>query len=148
MEYMFLLSKIAWKRMENEVSIPRYFREGITKLMLPYKIDMDLFETNIDCFNTRSSQSCKTGKSCTNSLVNILNERFNLPLGYPNWFYAAFPDVASWLITDEGMSYLKNSFSDSDDIVDSESDKVKIDILRQLVEVYKSKKCTKLELSD
>ena len=145
---MFLLSKIAWKRMENERSIPRYFREGITKLMLPYKIDMDLFETNIDCFNTRSSQSRKTGESCTNSLIYILNERFNLPLGYPNWFYAAFPDVTSWLITDEGMNYLKKSFSNSDDIVDSESDKVKVDILRQLVEVYKNKKCNKLELSD
>lgn len=148
---MFFFNKSKWEKLQEDYSIQAYFREGIAKLMIPFKIDIKKFCVNLDCFENRYSYSYKYGQGSTFSMISLAEaiDTWNLPLGYPNWFYAAFPDVVCWLLTKEGFDAVDQQCRAINDTeaVDPNSRKLKVDILRLLVDNYLEVKSKKLEVS-
>lgn len=147
---MFFFDKATWKKAQEDYSNSAYFREGIAKLMIPYKIDMKKFNVNFDCFKNRYSYSHKYSQGSTFSMIQLAEylDVWNLPMGYPDWFYAAFPDVVCWLLSKEGLNTAEQQLGALDDVEDPNSGKLKIDILKALVELYLIIKSKKLEVSN
>lgn len=146
---MFFFDRNTWKKAQEDYSNSAYFREGIAKLMIPYRIDIKKYNVNLDCFKNRYSYSHKYSQGSTFSMIHLAEdiESWNLPLGYPDWFYAAFPDVVCWLLTKEGLDVAEQHFGAADDITDPNSGKFKVDVLKAMIELYLVVKSKNLEVS-
>ena len=73
-----------------------------------------------------------------------------MPLGFPDWFYWAFPDVVYWIIKDDGAKEVRAKFGNLSDeeLIDSSENRFRIRILKDLIDLYKSKTGKRLEVSD
>jgi len=68
--------------------------------------------------------------------------------GYPDWFYAAFPDVALWAIKGEGFVQIKNKFEKLPEKELIEGNQIKMNLLDDIINTYinntgKSLECKK-----
>ena len=140
-----------WKAVLNDNSIDYKFRNAVSELFIPNKISYKKYLINQDCFNNRHSYSYKYSHGSTYNMIYWAEhiEMYNLPLGYPHWFYYAFPDVATWAMSNEGRAILGPLFEDIDDndFVDSDR-RMKISIMKKMIDAYKSTTNKRLEVTD
>lgn len=135
---MFILDKIAWKRMK-EGKTP-YFCDAVDTLMIPYKIDINKFIVNMDCFRNSHSYSYTHSQSSTKSMFFFAEQinSWELPLGFPDWFYGAFPDVAFWIIKENGLEVIDEELPELNDgsLIDPISNKIRVSNLKKVIDLY------------
>lgn len=146
---MFILDKLAWKRLKNGKT--PYFCEAIDNLMIPFKVDINKFIVNMDCFRNSYSYSYTHSQASTHSMVFFAEhiKSYELPLGIPDWFYGAFPDVAYWIIKENGLSTIEKELPElnDEDSIDPVSKKLSVKLLKKVIDLYLKRKSRFLETS-
>ena len=147
---MFFFDKSKWNKVKEGQS--PYFCNAVDNLMIPYKVNFQKFLVNMDCMQNGHSYSYNYAQASTFSMVFFAEEinSWELPLGFPEWFYWAFPDVTYWIIKDNGANEIGNIMGNLSDneLIDSSEGRFRIRILKEIIELYKSKTGRRLEVSD
>lgn len=145
----FNSNKSKWKQIANSCN-DALLSEIITEMFIPFNINLNKLTINTDCFENRTILSNEYSRYCTPSMEEwCLMPLHNLPLGIPDWFYPAFPEVATWIGTPEAGKYIdsitegKNSYELND-----RNNKIRMSILRQMVESYIKVTGKRLEVAD
>ena len=146
-------NKSKWQEIANSCTDYK-FKSAINDLFIPYKIKLSTYLINKDCFEQRYSYSYKFKHGSTFSMVHWAEtvNLYDLPLGFPHWFYHAFPDVAKWASEDRSAkTVLKPLFDKYDsmqnfDIHDSDG-RLTIYVLKRIVDLYVNTTHKKLEVS-
>ena len=73
---------------------------------------------------------------------------WDLPMGYRDWFYCAFPDVAYWTIKGTGKKIIQARYEgyEEEDFVENGS--IKFTILKEIINLYIEKENKQLECKD
>ena len=149
-ENMFIFDKSKW--IKSKDGQPSYYCSAVDNLMIPYKISCKKFLVNMDCMSNGYSYSFNYSQASTFSMVFFAEgiKSWELPLGFPDWFYWAFPDVAYWLIKENGMDVIMKRFKNlgEDEISDPSNGRIKISLLKEFIELYKSMTGKQLEVCD
>ena len=147
---MFFFDKSKWNKVKEGQSL--YFCNAVDYLMIPNKINFQKFIVNMDCMQNRHSYSYNYSQGSTFSMIYFAEEinSWELPLGFPEWFYWAFPDVVYWIIKDGGAKEMHEKFKNlsETELIDSSEDRFKITILKEIVDLYKRITGKRLEVSD
>ena len=147
---MFIFDKSKWNKVKEGQS--PYFCNAVDSLMIPYKINFQKFVVNMDCMQNGHSYSYNYSQGSTFCMIYFAEEisPLELPLGFPDWFYWAFPDVVYWIIKDDGAKEVRAKFGNLSDeeLIDSSENRLRIRILKDLIDLYKSKTGKRLEVSD
>ena len=120
--------------------------------MIPYKINFQKFLVNMDCMQNGHSYSYNYSQGSTFSMIFFAEEinSWELPLGFPDWFYWAFPDVVYWIIKDDGARFMHEKFEklSEAELIDTSEGRFRIRILKDIIDLYRSKTGRRLEVSD
>lgn len=146
---MVLFNSLVWNKAKGNDSV---FDEAIEKLMIPYKINFDMFLVNMDCFVSRQGYSYKCKKNCSHTMYYFCEAipAYDLPLGFPEWFYSAFPDVAYWMIERNGYEMIKSEHPEISSLSNNEltdsTGRLRVTILKEIIDCYLKNISNKLEL--
>jgi len=147
---MFFFDKTKWNKVKEGQS--PYFCRAVDSLMIPYKINFQKFLVNMDCMQNGHSYSYNYSQGSTFSMIYFAEEinSWELPLGFPDWFYWAFPDVVYWIIKEDGVKEMHAQFENlsETELIDSSEGRFRIKILKDIIDLYRSKTGKKLEVSD
>lgn len=138
-----------WLRLANNIESEK-MKRVILLLFIPYKIDVEKYGINEDCFLKKDSYNYQTRKYCTTSLPYWIERAKNddLPMGFPTWFYAAFPDVAKWTQTSEARVFLEPLFEENKDLLEDPSDgRLRVFIFKKMIDAFLISTSKKLEVS-
>lgn len=113
-----------------------------------------MFVVNMDCFGSRNSYSYKYGMKCSQYMIYFCEEipTYDLPLGFPYWFYWAFPDVAFWIIERNGIKTIKEIIPELEEMSHDEMNDYSTGrkgvpvLLNKLVDCYLNNISNKLEI--
>ena len=142
----FSSNKSKWNQMATSCRDYK-LSDAIQKLFIPYDISVEKFVINMDCFNNSCDYSHEYGCGCTYSMLNWTNmPHWELPMGFPHWFYAAFPDVAKWCGTENAREYLEPIINREDSELSDSDCRLKVYVLKQVVDAYLSVPGNKLEV--
>jgi len=129
-----------------------YFCRAVDSLMIPYKINFQKFLVNMDCMQNGHSYSYNYSQGSTFSMIYFAEEinSWELPLGFPDWFYWAFPDVVYWIIKEDGVKEMHAQFENlsETELIDSSEGRFRIKVLKDIIDLYRSKTGRRLEVSD
>jgi hypothetical protein len=72
------------------------------------------------------------------SLKIIKENPYDIAMGYPSWFYIAFPDVALWAMKGDGSELIKKRFENlsEDELVDGKH--IRANLLNDIIKLYQS----------
>lgn len=125
----------------------------VDNFLIPDKINPVSFKANYEILRHNSRGLYKSHASLVDEpdfsndgtkTIDELAKLGNQPLGYRDWFIAAYPDVIMWfqdLKDQEAMEILGNL---SDNEVFDEEHKIKSEYLRKIVDSYQKKlECSK-----
>ena len=147
---MFFFDKAKWNKVKEGQS--PYFCNAVDSLMIPYQINFQKFLVNMDCMQNGHSYSYNYSQGSTFCMIYFAEEisPLELPLGFPDWFYWAFPDVVYWIIKDDGANYMHDKFENlsETELIDSSEGRFRIRILKDIIDLYRSKTGRRLEVSD
>lgn len=147
---MFFFDKSKWNKLKEGQS--SYFCNAVDNLMIPYKINFNKFVVNMDCMQNGHSYSYNYSQGSTFSMIYFAEDinSWELPLGFPDWFYWAFPDVVYWIIKDNGAKEIDEKFNNLSEIelIDSSEGRFRIKILKAIIDLFISKTGKRLEVSD
>lgn len=143
-------SKSKWEKMADQCG-DSYFRDGIRTLFIPYKISPKKFVINLNCMEIGNSYSYEYQSASTMTLGEwCMMPQWQRPMGFTEWFLAAFPDVAYWMQTAPGHDYVSEKFDNLPEyeIIDSSVRRFRISFLKQLIDAYLSKSKLPLETAE
>ena len=146
---LFNSNKSRWKQFAESCD-DLQFRNAVLEMFIPFNISINKYVINADCFENNSIYSNEYSRYSTPSMEDwALIPSYNLPLGIPTWFYPAFPDVATWIATPEAGKHVeaitegKSSYE-----LNEHNGKIRISILRQIVDAYIKATRNRLEVTD
>jgi len=103
----------------------------------------------MDCFRNSHSYSYTHSQASTKSMVFFAEQinSWELPLGFPDWFYGAFPDVAYWIIKENGLEDISEELPELNDgsLIDPISNKIRVSNLKKVIDLYLRKSRKQLE---
>lgn len=138
-----------WLRIAKKTETEK-MKKAILELFIPYRIDVTKYGINEVCFLQEDSYDDETKQYCTASMTYWI-ERFSIddvPMGFPGWFYPAFPDVARWTQTFEARYLLEPIFElNKGHLEDSSDGRLRLPVLKSLIEAYIGCTGKKLEVS-
>jgi uncharacterized protein (TIGR02145 family) len=125
------------------------FKEVIRDFFIPFKISPLKFALNKDYYEDLAppysfgllNDGTVTGdypKHIAPSLHFIKQNPMEMAMGYPEWFYMAFPDVAIWAIKGESVSLLKEKFKNVpiEEFIDNKS--IRNKYLIEIIKLYQN----------
>lgn len=127
-------------------SAPDELKRVILKFFIPYKISLLKVKLNRDFLSNPYAYLYEDTEIVAPSLVMLKKETLVLPPGYPDWFYAGFPDVAWWMIEGSGtkLIYEKEGIPPSE-LMDGNH--LKDNVIKEFIDKYLSETGNKLECS-
>lgn len=126
--------------------IDSYLKEVIRWFLKPYKISFLKWTLNDDYFRTPFPVDLKYNHSyIAPTLRKIKQDSTKRAMGYPNWFYAAFPDVLEWAAGKTGGEYIVNLFSKYSEEELVENNELRFEVLIKIVDSYIEKTKKPLE---
>lgn len=111
----------------------------ILDFFIPYKVRIQNWIVNQDCFEQRYSYSYDFQQGSTSSMIYWSEDvqTWEMPTGIPEWFIIAFPDVAKWIATEEGMSAINRIYGDAeDDEMSDANGYAKKSVLKTMIDLY------------
>jgi len=150
-------STLVWenllKEMEQDEEGTKEFRQIVGNFLIPDDISPNKFRANwIALFRHGVPSLLDDGENVNPTpSLQMFSLVTNRPLGYPEWFLAAYPDVASWVTTsveedEETFSNIFGNISD-DELLDGEG-RIKGEFLRTLIDTYCMETGRTLECSE
>lgn len=131
-------SKSKWEKIASE-SKDGYFRDGIRTLIIPYKVSLKWFTINAECLESGNTYNSNFYTGCTLSMQDWCDKPSCFrPVGFPDWFLIAFPDVALWMQGARGKNYYCKHFDDipESEVIDQNNHRFKISFLKKLIDAY------------
>ena len=100
-----------WTELYEDDNIVSSFKTIIEDFLLPYGVDYNKFMTNTAALDDPFGHiTFEDNKDYSQTLTQFHLNASKAP-GYPDWFYAAFPDVAMWAISGEGNKLFHAKYS-------------------------------------
>lgn len=130
----------------------RELRPVIERFFMPDNIDFNKFIANYQLLTDEHTLT-----SCPTKSTRGFQRRENRPIGYPIWFLASYPDVASWFTqlfiedihsaekTYEAVFGKYDEAALENEFLDQESQMIKTQYLRTLINYYLANVKRKLE---
>lgn len=118
----------------------------VKNFFIPDNIDEKKFKANFEILRNNSRELYKIYAGLMNEpdfskfgtvSIDKLAKVYNQPLGYRDWFMAAYPDVVNWfqdIDDEEAMKILGNP---SNEETFDEEHKIKIEYLRKITDSFK-----------
>lgn len=128
-----------WRELLEDDDMPAHFKVVIRDFLLPYKINPIKYLVNHDGTTDPTRFILYDNDPLfSESLRKIQQNPTIRVMGYPSWFYLAFPDVALWAIKGEGKKIIINKFSDleEEEFIDSETNKIRHRYLDRIIKFY------------
>ncbi|MDP3024504.1 MAG: hypothetical protein Q8O10_03115 [candidate division Zixibacteria bacterium] len=139
--------------MDKDDEDVKEFKQGVASCLIPDKISPDKFRANNLLLSTRGIPQLLDRNEQLSPTPSL--KRFYLisdrPMGYPQWFIAAYPDVVSWVADniEQEESILHNIFGNmSDDELLTGKRRTKVKYLRILIDTYLKETGLPLECSE
>lgn len=146
---IFTTNKSRWEQIASTCK-DYYFKEAILNLFIPFKVSLKKFVINMNCMEIGNSYSYEYSSASTLHLGEwCMLPQYQLPLGYEMWFYAAFPDVACWVMTTPGRAKVEpiiDGFPE-DDLTGSNG-RFRVPVLKAIVQAYVDSSRIPLETSN
>jgi len=120
-------------------NVPVYFKDLIKYFLLPYKISILKFTFNKEYFEDPFPFDFEHNhQHIAPSLRVIKEDQFNIPMGYPSWFCAGFPDVAIWAMKGDGRELIFKRYENLPEEELIEGRYIKADIINDMIKLYQS----------
>lgn len=136
-----------WREFANDPETPAKLRTIIYDFFIPYKISFIKCSINFDAISDPFRYIMYQDEPLFSKTLKCFQEDPSLKaMGYPDWFYSAFPDVAMWAIKGAGLSIIKQSFKNlsEDELIYNNS--LRNEHLKFIVDLYISRTGNKLEV--
>lgn len=142
------LNKVKWQQLLKNVNKEK-LRRAISELFIPYNIDIKKFGINEECLKKHTCYDYETQQSCSPSLVYWIEtvDSDDYPMGFPFWFYVAFPDVAKWTQTEDGRKVLRPFFEEAGSLLGDDDGRLRIFALKKTIDSFIEHTKRKLEIS-
>lgn len=129
----------------NEEEVSEYFKSVIRLFLIPNKISPLKFLINKECFEDFYSRG---SDNVAPSLIKFKQHGLDRPIGYPDLFYIAFPDVALWAMKGHGLELILKKLQHYSEDEACEGEYFKISILNDIIQMFfnnisKSLECKK-----
>lgn len=130
----------------QDPDIDPYFEKVINLFLKPYNISFLKWTLNNEYFKNPFPVDLKNNhRHIAPSLRKIKEDTTRRAMGYPNWFYAAFPDVLDWAAQDLGYEIVANLLRNysEEELVDGNH--LRLEVLVEIVNAYIEKAKKPLE---
>lgn len=145
---------VVWERILKGVEGGEEFKQIVLGFLVPDKIRPVKFRSNwiaLSRWGIPAAHEHEENVGPTPSVGRFCRSFLDRPLGYPDWFLAGYPDVASWVVDglrEEGEVILRNMFGDlSEDEWLDKGGHIRARHLRILIDNYRRKTGLTLECS-
>lgn len=121
----------------KDAKFPDRQKDLIRNFLIPYKISPLKFNLNQQYYRDPYPVDLQNDhKHIAPSLRKIKENSSENAMGYPSWFFTAFPDVALWAITGEGNKLIKERFQNltEEEIIDGNH--IRPNILNETIKLY------------
>lgn len=137
-----------WTELANDSEVPLSMRSAISELFIPYKISIKKFHVNQDATSDPFRYLMYDTNTLFSKTLKIFQQNPTLKaVGYPNWFYLAFPDVALWAIKGNGNKIIKEQFNNlSEDELISDNI-IRLKYIKKIINLYSQNTAKVLEVS-
>lgn len=128
-----------WEALLSDDSVAERFKWVIRTFLKPHNIDPTKFTTNMDATSDPYRYLMYRDNKNFSSTLQQFQENPSLKaMGYPEWFYWAFPDVAMWAIRGQGNKLVKEKLEGlaEEDLVDFDKNHLKEGILKTIINLY------------
>ena len=126
-----------YDKMLAEPDTDPYFKQVITMFFIPYKISFLKWTLNDEYFKNPFPVDLKYNhRHIAPSLKRIKEDSLKRAMGYPNWFYAAFPDVLEWAAQRQGFEVVNTLLSKYSDEELIDGNKLSLVVLVDIVNAY------------
>lgn len=106
-----------WDEVLEDPNLDNNLRTVIKTCLIPHKISFLKYTLNKEFFeDLNSSLLPEDVQHIAPSLIKIVQNRIDMPAGYPNWFFIAFPDVALWAMHGIGLDLVIKKLQKSSEI--------------------------------
>lgn len=119
--------------------IPENFKDLIRYFLIPYKISILKYTLNKEYYeNPFPVDFHNNHKHIAPSLKKIKENPFDIAMGYPSWFFIAFPDVAIWAMKGEGHELIKKRFKNLSEEELIDGNHIRANLLNDIIKMYQS----------
>jgi hypothetical protein len=126
-----------WNDHLNDPEAPDDQKFLIINFLLPYKISVLKFLLNKDYWEDPFPVDFTNNhKHIAPSLKKIKESRYDIALGYPDWFFVAFPDVAFWAMKGPGKSLIMSKFKNYPEEKLSDGNYLRPNLLNEIIKMY------------
>lgn len=128
-----------WEELLDDDQVLPRMKQLIKEIFIPYNIDPVKYTSNKDATSTQFGYlSHSKNSNCTKSMRKLVEEPSLKALGFPAWFFYAFPDVAIWVGDGPGNEIMKKEFAhlNEETLVDLKRGKVRDKYLKRLIDLY------------
>jgi len=131
-------SEALWSDMLRETDLDGEFRYLISNFFIPYRISCMKFMFNQEAFESPEliNPNYQLKHIAPSLRIFIEDPYHNVSLGYPNWFYEAFPEVVVWIRKNAGRTWFETKFKNysDDDLI--ENNHLKTIYLKEIIDKY------------
>lgn len=136
----------AYNELLEDEEVPMKFKEFIINFLIPYNISILKFSFNQEYFNDPFPVDFEYNHRHIAPSLRILKENpWDLSMGYPTWFYIAFPDVAIWAINGDGLELIKKRFKGLSEEELTDGRHIRPNHLNDIIRMYINKTNRSLE---
>jgi hypothetical protein len=118
---------------------PDFFKDLIRNFLIPYKISPLKFTLNKKYYEDPFPMDLEHDhKHIAPSLKKIKENPWDIAMGYPSWFFVAFPDVALWVMKGAGLEIIKSRFKNlsAEELIDGKH--LRANLLNDIIKLYQS----------
>lgn len=128
-----------WSTYLGDEQLSEETRRIIRQFFIPFNIDVMKFMINQDAISDPFRYVLYENNPLFSRTLKKFQEDSSLKaVGYPDWFYAAFPDVAHWAIKGEGNRLVKTQLGtlSESQVIDLSRNQIREEHLQMVVELY------------
>ena len=119
--------------------IPENFKDLIRYFLIPYKISILKYTLNKEYYEDPFPVDFHNNhKHIAPSLKKIKENPFDIAMGYPSWFFIAFPDVAFWAMKSDGLELIKKRFKNLSEEELIEGNHIRANLLNDIIKLYQN----------
>ena len=121
-------------------------KDVIRGFFIPYKISLLKFSLNKEYYeNPHTVIFYNNDKHIAPSLKKIMENQFDIAMGYPSWFIIAFPDVVLWVMQGDGFEIINKRFKNLTDDEIGDGNHIRPNLLNDTIKLYQSNTSKPLE---
>ena len=129
----------AWQELLADAQVSPIMKTIIRDFFIYYKIDPVKYSINMDATADPYRFLMYEDEPLFSKSLQEFQKRPSLKaLGYPDWFYLAFPDVALWALDGLGVEVIRKEFSHFTEemLIDLNRRQIKEQHLKRVIDLY------------